>query len=133
MGEIRDDFGVISIESRRESFYIHASYGWEPKQCQARDVGLGRFCREGHGPVMKIVGHLMDVTLAEYAGEEELCEVRLNPTLVVIPCDDVGREDDQQESDHPLGRLWTENPHPEFDLGDLDDLIAALVDYRESM
>lgn len=33
------------------------------------------------------------------------------------------------DSDH-FGRSWRENPHPEFFIGDLDDLIASLQEAK---
>lgn len=69
MGFIRDDFGRVSVESRRESFCIH----WG-----------------------------------------------------------VDEEDPAYDEHEALQKFWREVPHPEFGYGDLDDLIAALIDLRDN-
>jgi hypothetical protein len=41
MGCINEQVGRFTIESRRESFYIHADYGYEPDTCAIRALGMG--------------------------------------------------------------------------------------------
>ena len=69
MGYVRKGFGNVTIETRRESFVVHMSYGYS--------------------------------------------------------------DDGVSEEVHPLD-VWREVPHPEFMNEDLDDLITALVDFRDS-
>lgn len=135
MGMIYENFGRFAVEGRRESFYVHASYGLKPLELALGELALGQRFREvGSEEVKWVVGHLIDgVTLVmpwpEDLGDREL----MSSQVVVVPLDDDGSPVDQVDDYHPLGRTWREHPHPEFDNDDLDDLIAALSDYRSKL
>lgn len=103
MGMIRDQFGRISVESRRESFIIHPTYGYE------------RVC-----PVCE--GDPPSPLMGECAGG---CTYAYRDGAV----DERGHVPDQQNT--PFGARWRELPHPEFSNEDLDDLISALIDLRD--
>ncbi len=123
MGMIHDDHGKISIETRRESFIIHAGYGY--KQAE-RPVGQQR-----PGDNVRLDGYNWTIH-ALYA--DHACLHRLDvpnmsrdvllDVLVGIDAQDVDESDS-------IGSLWREYPHPEFANEDLYDLIAALIDVRD--
>lgn len=130
MGHIYDDHGRIAIEGRRESFYIHAGYGYEVGRARIGELSVGDefiAARDGAGE-----DRLWKVSLVaedRVEGREAVSSVIQTfppDVMVVIP----GRE---VPSDHPLGRFWREVPHPEFENADVDDLIAALEAYREAI
>ena len=130
MGFIRRAVGRFTIETRSESFYIHADYGYRPGTRMLRDLPLdAEFFAEAPGTGRR-GPWVVTVLTREYVtgapiGPKALFPVRFDPdTLVEVP-------DYQVESDHPLGRLWRDHPHPEIEYADLDDLIAALVEVRD--
>lgn len=122
MGMIHDDHGKILIETRHESFIIHASYGY--KQAE-RPVGQQR-----PGDNVRLDGYNWTIH-ALYA--DHACLHRLDvPNMsrdvllnVFVGIDDV----DDAEGSHAA--WWREAGHPEFANEDLDDLIAALVEVRD--
>lgn len=132
MGHIYEKFGRFSIEGRRESFYIHADYGWRPYRCELGEVRLGAiFAEELDEPPYQVVGQYLGKTFVKPCDRPmEGLGLEWDPTTVVIPLDTHRQPVDQEEDDHPLGRLWRDNPHPEIENNDLHDLIAALEDYR---
>lgn len=137
MGMVYENHGIITIEGRRESFYVHASYGLKPLECELGEVKLGYCFRDStdHNP-LQVVGHLIGKTLVKPVSTTmDGPGIERRPDDVVIPVGPAPAYEpiDQQEWDHPLRRVWREHPHPEFDLDDLDDLIRALTDYREEL
>lgn len=135
MGHICNDFGNFSVETRRESFYIHAGYGTElrPPTIELSKLLPGRHFIDAKDKVC-IVDALMTETSEIRRGGTSLVvrhDGQLNPegiNPIVIPC----RADGSFELvahavDHPLARLWASNPHPEIDLDDIPDLISAIA------
>lgn len=136
MGILLNEHGPFTIEERRESFYIHASYGLEPRTEQLDTIRVGRlFKKTIDGPPFQVVGQLMDCVLVKRADRVQPGEGdRFDRRLIVIPIEGEDRgysPIDSQENDHPLGRIWREHPHPEIELKDLDHLIAALQELKE--
>ena len=139
MGFIRDQIGRFSIESRRESFYIHADYGYKPLEKKLSDVELGGFFYYKSHPknVYQVLGKRLSATSAaneiavEFGKDGDPAGLE-DGELIVIPCEAGGDPVDLMEDGHPLGLLWIAHPHPEIDNEDLDDLIRALTDYAES-
>lgn len=130
MGQIRDNFGRIAVESRSESFYVHAAYGYSPKRVQINTLGLGdTFIAQREGTAEMRRWRVSLIAEDRVEGREEVSSVIesfLPGTVVVDP------DGESFDADEPLAKLWNNHPHPEFAVEDLDDLIAALVDYRES-
>lgn len=103
MGHIHDHHGRISLETRRESFIVHPTYGYE------------RTCPVCKGdPPHPMMGDCRGGCSRAYRDGE---------------VDEPGRVPDHAYD--LFGRHWRENPHPEFLLEDLDDLIAALTAIKE--
>jgi hypothetical protein len=128
MGGIRETFGRIATETRRTSFYVHASYGFSVGRYP---VGGLDFDTEFIDPT---TGKVCTIT-AKYRGDVAAYPVDgscapgaaysiPNGTLVAVP----GTE--EFDGEDPLGRQWHDYPHPEFAYEDLDDLIAALEELR---
>lgn len=116
MGHIYDDHGVVSIEGRRESFIVHASYGYKQAERPGDNVRLDGFNWTIHALYADHVClHRLDVP--------NMNRDVLIDELVVI--------DDSDKAECSFAESWREW-QPEFASEDLDDLIAALVDYRES-
>src|SRR4051812_4237139 len=99
---IYDNHGRISIEGRRESFYVHADYGLKPLECRLGDVALGqRFKTNVDGITRYVVGQLVDDTtlvrpLPDVAGDR----IEMNSGLVVTPVDEHGDPAGHVEDDH---------------------------------
>jgi hypothetical protein len=130
MGGIRDAFGRIAIETRRESFIIHASYGVRDAHKKLRDLMPGDYFRLGGDR-----NHVYKVRSIDenclYVGLNDGPLLRDNS--LCIPCDPSGHALDQEDEDPltPLGMAW-QRQHPEFENGDLSDLIAALSELRDN-
>lgn len=127
MGFIRDDFGRITVESRRESFRIHAGYGYRRRRVEIATLGLGdRFTHDG-------MDYRVIARLENFNGT--FIEVLKGDNHAGSWAGDIIVESNvaEEKSDHPLGQVWRDHPHPEFTVDDLDDLIAALTDYRDSL
>lgn len=139
MGFIRQAFGRITIESRSESFYISPSYGWrrEYSQVPLRDITVGqcfRFTLDGEPK--QVVGQLMGVTLVKSAlqtqpgdGDQQSAQTMVHP-VGASPAYEPDYE--EVEADGNFARHWRETPNPEFFNEDIDDLIAALEELRDS-
>ncbi len=129
MGHIYEDHGVIAIEGLRESFIIHASYGYVPGVFPLRDFAvLGEeFAakRDGADPELR----RWKVMLIA----EDRIEARETVSSVIQSFDPgmtVKRPGFEQDAEGTFAAYWREAEHPEFERKDLDDLIAALIDYR---
>lgn len=142
MGLIRDNFGRITIESRRESFYIRPNYGYtrEHPQVPLSKIEVGQCFRyslpgEFDAEPWQVVGQLIAATLVKPATRSQAGEGdRVDPAVMVHP---VGSHYEPEyvevEIDTPFARYWRERPAPEFLNEDIDDLIAALQDLRASL
>ncbi len=129
MGMIHDDHGKISIETRCESFIIHAGYGTVPGLYPLRDfAALGEEFvarREDTDEMRRWTVTLIAEDRIE--GREAVSSVvqSFDPGIVV---ERPGFENDAEGSH---AAWWREAGHPEFANEDLDDLIAALVEVRD--
>lgn len=130
MGHVYEDHGTISIEGRRESFVVHAGYGYTPGLYQLRDFAtLGD---EFVAPMREVACEPMRHWSVSLIAEDRI-EARESVSSVVQSFDPgqvVERPGFEQRADGPHAEWWREAGHPEFALEDLDDLIAALTDYR---
>lgn len=144
MGLIREDFGRITIESRRESFYISPSYGWrrEYPQVPLNEIAVGACFRyslpgEFDDEPWQVVGQLLGATLVKPAIRQQAGEgdrIEGSPQHMVHPVDaNYAPDSIEVEVDTPFARHWRETPNPEFLNEDIDDLIAALEDLRASL
>src|SRR3954453_16120299 len=123
MGGLREDFGRMSIETRRESFYVHAGYGYQPWRRKLGDLALrAEVSLDGkRWRIFALTEDYVGIREQQFSTERELPP----DTEVVVP----GYEED---APGPHAAHWREFPHPEFLYEDLDDLIAALEDLRDS-
>lgn len=127
MGGLHQDYGpnLISVETRRESFVIHAGYGAVPARRTVGELDPGTVIDyddgSGAGPRRwKVRARFEDFALiAEEASSVER-ELALD-TRVEVP----GMDDDF-DGDAPLAKFWEEVPHPEFANEDIEPLIKAL-------
>lgn len=144
MGHLYEGHGRVSIEGRRESFTIHAGYGYEPEVKALRELELGGtfyFATAGetgsagldagvrYQLVTKSITGTMHVKPADAVTGGEGHPVP--GAQSVVWCYESGRRNQERETDSALGWLWREYPHPEFEIEDLDDLIEALTAYRD--
>lgn len=123
MGHIYEDHGKIAVEGRRESFYVHAGYGYRQATRPVGDLHPGDEFdyRGGRCKLYALFAdHALVLVDAAEPDRVELTEL-------------VGIDDQEFDETEPLGRVWREHPHPEFAIEDLDDLIAALTEYREAI
>jgi hypothetical protein len=137
MGMIYDDHGAISIEGRSESFLIHAAYGYEPETKMVGELELGTYFVMPNAPddeVVQLVAlELHAAATYERAGDPGR-RFPINPTTKVVWCyEETRRPNSERPRNTSFARSWREDPHPEFLIGDLDDVIAALVDYRTKL
>lgn len=131
MGFIHEDHGRISIETRRESFIIHAGYGYVPGVFQLRDfAALGaEFMAKRDGA---------DTDLRSWAVTliaEDRIEAREAVSSVIQSFDPgrmVERPGFELAAEGPSAAWWREAGPPEFDNEDLDDLIEALAAVKDS-
>lgn len=133
MGGIRETFGRITVESRRESFIVHTSYGLRDARRAAEKLMPGDHFRTVDGspepggrPAVHRVSYIDTTTVHFQAGSIP------RDDKFVVPCDADGNALDQEDDPvvTSLGVLWNEHPHPEFELRDLSDLIAALTELK---
>lgn len=123
MGGIRDDFGRICIETDRDGFTIHASYGFVPKRVE---IGTLR-----PGDEFFLDGRKMKLS-ALYELSAEATDAQFSAVTTFDNLEKLVEVDDQDfDETAPLARLWNEYPHPVFAVEDLNDLIAALKDVKE--
>lgn len=122
MGFIHESHGTISIETRRESFIIHAGYGYEPGLFPLRDFAVlgAEFVAESH--------HWIVTLIAE--DRIEAREVTSGVVEAFDPGNVVERPGYEQHAEGSFAALWRE-PHPEFANEDLQDLIDALVEVAD--
>jgi hypothetical protein len=121
MGHIHENHGLITIETHRESFTIHAGYGYRQVQGPVSDKRPGTVVLGLDGCEWKVHAHYEDyVTLVQTDNDTTTCDVA--PDFVVL----VDGEEEVDDTD-PLGKLWRNYPHPEFANEDIDNLIAALI------
>lgn len=142
MGQIRSDFGSISIESRSESFIIHPGYGWRSLRKPIGDVQPGEHFMlvAEPGRLYYCNGITVDSVEVIERGVVDGVEVSRNGSFPrngdeqVIPCDSDGNPLDQEEDPDSgtFGKHWREDGHPEFLRQDLPHLIAALEDLRDN-
>lgn len=129
MGGIRRDFGRISIESRSQSFIIHANYGYETGKKAVGDLDFETDFiaalpeRPEDRRIWRIRSKMADHVNAAETQFSSLCDFP-NELLVEVPGFEVPAEGGFAE----IWREW----HPEFANEDLDDLIAALQELREN-
>lgn len=132
MGGIREDFGHVAIESRRESFIIHVEYGWRPARAPRKSLMPSDWFRkiDGDGPYRVL--SIDEARVVYSAGDRDTFMLR--DAAPVIPCDETGDPLDQEEDPDagPFGKRWREVGHPEFLNEDLGDLIAALQELRDN-
>jgi hypothetical protein len=142
MGMIRDDFGNISVEQRRESFYIVPSYGWAHVYPQVRlsEIRVGECFRyslpgEADDEPWQVTGQLIGKTLVKPATRPQSGDGdRVDSKRMVHPVDEHYAPDSTEvEVDTPFARHWRDCPAPEFLNEDLDDLIASLEDLRQAL
>lgn len=135
MGHIYESHGRFSIEGRRESFYIHADYGYSPFTCKLADIKPGDNFRDVDGDTpYVVVAQMVDKTTVFTANVFEQIGTGDRPNdMFVIPLDEHYEPIDYVENDHPLGRIWRDQTHPEIEIADLDDLIAALQAYKDKL
>jgi hypothetical protein len=129
MGQIRSDFGRIAVESRRESFYLHANYGYVPGCRPAGDLRL-------HDEVVHDDRRWVVTTIDEKYVRLRLQDgqVGVDPVVVDLAHDvDVVVPGYEEDAPGPHAARWRETGSPEFLVEDLDDVIAALKDYRASL
>lgn len=140
MGHIRKDFGKITLESRRESFYIHPSYGYrrEYPQTALNTIPVGECFRYAvDDEPWQVVGQLMGATLVKSAvrthpGEGDRVEGSSRVMVHPAPRPDHKALSEEVAAEGPFAEHWRDTPHPEFLNEDIDDLIAALEELRTS-
>lgn len=122
------DRGTISIEGRRESFIIHAGYGYLPGVFPLRDFAtIGEpfdAKREGTDDMRSWTVTLIAADRIEATDDVSGVFQTFDPGQVVE------RPGCEQNAEGAFAAHWREQGHPEFERKDLDDLIAALIDYR---
>lgn len=136
MGMIYDNHGRISVEGRYESFYVHASYGYRPARSPLVDLRPGQhFVFTEDGTHCQVTAQ--KITTTEFVQDDERHPEAERPVVdspSVIPTYEDGSPMDTEYDDGaPLARLWRDHPHPEFLIADLDDLISALVAYKDEI
>lgn len=129
MGHIRESFGHVTVESRSESFIIHADYGYEPGFFALRD-----FAAIGE----EFIAYRQNTTERRHWKVTLIAEDRVEAREAVSsviqtfhPDSMVERPGYEQDAEGSFAEHWR-GPHPEFVTADLDDLIAALTDFREA-
>jgi hypothetical protein len=122
MGFIRKDFGTITVESRRESFIVHAMYGYKPGYRKLAELPLRSEV------IYKGARHVIAVLAENYVA---LREAQFSTVIELPPETEVEVPGYEEDAEGPLAQRWREW-HPEFLYADLDDLIVALEDLRES-
>lgn len=121
MGGLHEDYGPnqISVETRRESFIIHAGYGLVPAKRKLSDLRPGTdFLLEDRHWRLRTISETM---AAAQCNQTSVYRDWPLDTLVEVP----DEEPDFDES-APLAKRWAEDPHPEFDADDVEHLISAL-------
>jgi hypothetical protein len=126
MGQVdAGESGLISVEDEGASFIIHANYGYRTGQ---RPLGE---LRPGDAFIARPPESTDDKRTYKLSalyedGAEGRCEQTSAihrfglHTIVEIP------DTEEIDPDHPLGEVWREGVHPEFEWEDMDDLLAAL-------
>lgn len=136
MGHIYDEHGTIAIEGRRDSFIVHAGYGWQSEKKMVGELELGTYFILPTTPNDEVV-RLVALELHADATYERAGDPGrrrpISPTTRVVWCYDARTPNTEEEVEGEFARRWRDHSHPVFLLGDLDDLIAALVDYRTKL
>lgn len=141
MGHIHESHGVISVEERRESFIIHAGYGWRAERRVLNALTPGDHFRRlnaaseaGIGDqIFQVHGVDIDGVNVRPADSADIPARADDPSELVVPVTADGRPVDSERFSCPLGVIWSRQTHPEFEYADLDDLIRALTEMRASV
>jgi hypothetical protein len=120
MGMILNQHGHITCEARRESFYVHTDYGYEPELFRLGELTLGtEFAYDGTMYKVSL--------LAEDRVEGR--DVQFSSIHTFSPDAMVTRPGFAKDAEGAFAEHWR-GPHPEFRLADIDDLVAALDELK---
>jgi hypothetical protein len=139
VGFIRDQFGQITIESRRESFIVHAGYGYVPGRKPVGDLRPGdefRFPHENRWEVTGLFKTEVEAVRLDEGAEPWMIAKPVGggqATELTLPIDALVFVDGfEEDAEGALAKWWRDAGHPEFLIEDLDDLIRALADFAAS-